>query len=162
MFKRMMPWMAMILVIITLITVAFFVLWNYMNKSMESEDPHQQAKDSVSKVTAKKLSAEEIIEVSSVLENITTNLADRDYVVKMSFAFQLDSKKTKEEFDKIVNLKIKPIIIRTLSDMQPEQVTGGKGFDALSAKLINLINATLPKGKLTQVEITDFVITPLN
>ncbi|ANE47546.1 flagellar basal body protein FliL [Paenibacillus swuensis] len=162
MFKRMMPWLAMVLVIITLIMVAAFALWNYMSKSTESDNPNQQAKDSVSAVQAKKLSAEEILEVSSVLDNITTNLADKDYVVKMSFAFQLDHKKTKEEFDQIANLKIKPIIVRTLADMTPDQVTGGKGFDVLSAKLLNLINTTLPEGKLIQVEITDFVITPLN
>jgi flagellar FliL protein len=158
----MLPWLAMILVVITLITVAAFVLWNYMNKSMESKDPNEQAKHSVSSVHAEKLSAAEILEVSSTLDNITTNLADKEYVVKMSFAFELDSKHTKEEFDKIVNLKIKPIIIRTLADMNPDEVVGGKGFDALSSKLLNLINAILPEGKLNQVEITDFIITPLN
>lgn len=157
----MLPWLIMILVIITLITVAAFVLWNYMNKSMESSNPNEQAINSVSSVNAKKMTAEEILEVSSTLDDIMTNLADKDYVVKMSFAFQLDNKHTKEEFDKIINLKIKPIIVKTLADIKPDEVVGGKGFDALSAKLINLINLTLPEGKLVQVDITNFIITPL-
>jgi len=36
---------------------------------------------------------------------------------------------------------------------------GSKGKDELSAKLFNLINPELTHGRLTRVEITNFIIT---
>ena len=60
--------------------------------------------------------------MTAELQDIRTNLLDTDYVVVMSFAFRLDSKKAKEEFEKIKDISIKPIIIRTLSDMTEEEL----------------------------------------
>jgi flagellar FliL protein len=79
----------------------------------------------------------------------------------MDFAFQLDSTTTKEAFDKIKDFKIKPIIIKTLADTKPEELTGAKGKDNLSSKLLNLINKSLPEGKLIQIDITNFIMQPI-
>ena len=42
---------------------------------------------------------------------------------------------------------------------KPEEINGSQGKDKLCAKLLNLINAELPDGKLINVAITDIIVT---
>lgn len=155
--KRMLPWLITVLLAITLIIVAAFLLYGYWNKDTEGTD----VENAVKQVETKKLTADEIVEVTSEISDIKTNLSDPEYVVVMGFAFQLDSKKTKEDFDKIKEINIKPLIIKTLADMQPNELNGAKGKDNLSAKLTNIVNNTLPEGKLIKIDITNFIITTI-
>ena len=154
--KKMLPWLITILLAITLIVVAAFLL---MDKIFPSDTNNVNA--AVQNVEAKKLSADEIVELTTEITDIKTNLADPDYIVLINFAFQLDAVKSKEEFDKIKDIKIKPLIIKTLADTKPEDLNGANGKDQLSSKLVNLINKTLTEGKLTQVEVTDFIMTAI-
>jgi flagellar FliL protein len=152
----MLPWLITILLAITLIVVAAFLL---MDKIFPSDTNSVNA--AVQNVEAKKLSADEIVELTTEITDIKTNLADPDYIVLINFAFQLDAVKSKEEFDKIKDIKIKPLIIKTLADTKPEELNGANGKDQLSSKLVNLINKTLTEGKLTQVEVTNFIMTAI-
>lgn len=154
--KKMMPWLITILLAITLIVLAAFLLMANL-----FDDDKDEVSTAVNSVETRHLSADQIVEMTSEITEIKTNLSDPDYIVLMNFAFQLDTKKSKEEFDKIKNIKITPIILKALADTKPEDLKGANGKDQLSAKLINLINKTLTEGKLTQIEITKFVITPL-
>lgn len=156
--KKMLPWLITILLAITLIAVAAIFLFNQFFNDEGASNAENAAK-SVEQVEPKKLTADERVATTSEITDIRTNLLDTDYIVVMNFAFQLDGKKAKEEFDKIKELTIKPIIIRTLSDMTEEELRGSKGKDDLNAKLFNLINPELPHGKLLKVEITNFIIT---
>jgi flagellar FliL protein len=151
----MLPWLITILLAITLIVVAAFFIYD----RVFNEDQRGEADRIVEQVEPEKLTADERVAMTAEIQDIRTNLLDTDYIVVMSFAFQLDSKKAKEEFEKIKEIAIKPIIIRTLSDMTEEQLRGSKGKDELNAKLFNLINPELTHGKLTKVEITNFIIT---
>ncbi|MCJ8010610.1 flagellar basal body-associated FliL family protein [Paenibacillus sp. KQZ6P-2] len=153
--KKMLPWLITMLLAITLIVVAVVLLTPQMLGKNNNSNTAAQA------IEGKKLSADELVNVTSEITDIKTNLADQDYIVLMSFAFQLNDKKSKEEFDKIKEFKIKPIIIKTLADTKPDELKGSNGKDNLSAKLINLINKTLTEGRLNQIEITNFVLTPL-
>jgi len=154
--KRMLPWLITILLAITLIVVAAFFIYDRVFNDSGSESEIDRI---VEEVEPEKLTADERVAMTSEIQDIRTNLLDTDYIVVMSFAFRLDSKKAKEEFDKIANISIKPIIIRTLADMTEEQLRGSQGKDELSARLLNLINPELTHGKLTKVEITNFIIT---
>jgi len=53
---------------------------------------------------------------------------------------------------------MKAIVIQTLADMTPDQVSGSKGFDNLTSALMNKMNPDLHEGKLNKIMITDFVI----
>lgn len=154
--KKMLPWIITILLAITLIVLAAFLMMDRWFGS-SANDPNSAAQS----IEVPKLSADELVEITSEITGIKTNLADQDYIVLMNFAFQLNDKKSKEEFDKIKEFRIKPIIIKTLADTKPEELKGASGKDQLSAKLINLINKTLTQGKLTQIQITDYILTPL-
>lgn len=155
--KKMLPWLITILLAITLIILAAFLLY----RTFIADTDKTPVQNAVDQVEAKKLSANEIVEVTSEITEIKTNLGDPDYIVMISFAFQLDKKKTKENFDKIKDINIKPIIIKTLADMKPEELTGANGKDQLSAKLVNLINKTLPDGKLVKIDVTDFIMSSI-
>mgnify|MGYP001217567104 CR=1 FL=1 len=154
--KRMLPWLITILLAITLIVVAAFFIYD---RVFNDNDPESEIDRIVEQVEPEKLTADERVAMTAEIQDIRTNLLDTDYIVVMSFAFRLDSKKAKEEFEKIKDISIKPIIIRTLSDMTEEELRGSKGKDELNAKLFNLINPELTHGRLTKVEITNFIIT---
>lgn len=153
--KKMLPWLITILLSITLIAIVAIILF----KSFFT-DPKELATETKT-IEVKVLSADERVEVTSELKDFRRNLKDPQYVVVLSFAFQLDSKKTKEEFDKLTEIEVRPIINRTLADMTAEELQGSQGEDALESKLLNLINPVIPKGKLVKVEITNFIITEI-
>lgn len=156
--KKMVPWLITILLAITLIVVAAFLLIRSETKPEAGEEVNHV----VQGVTEpEKLSADELVEVTATIDDIKTNLSDPSYVVVMNFAFQLDNAHSKEAFEKIKDFKIKPIIIKTLADTTPEELNGAKGKDNLSSKLLNLINKSLPEGKVIQIDITNFIITTI-
>ncbi|MFD1774380.1 flagellar basal body-associated FliL family protein [Paenibacillus rhizophilus] len=155
--KKMLPWLITILLAITLIVVAAFLL---MNKWF-SDDTGNAVNDTAQQVETKKLTADEIVAMTSEITEIKTNLADPDYIVSINFAFQLDTETAKEEFEKIKEIKIKPLIIKALADVKPQELNGAAGKDRLCSKLVNLINNTLTEGKLTQVEITNYILATI-
>lgn len=158
--KKMLPWLIIILVAITLITIAALVLWEYVFKEPLSSDPTQQAHDLVKNEAPKALTADEISKQTVKMEKITTNLADIQYIVQISFAFQMNNEDATKEFTTLEHL-VKSAIIKTLSDTQPKDIQGSAGQDALISKLINSANDILKEGKVNQVDITDFIITKL-
>lgn len=160
MVKKMLPWLIIVLVAISLITVAAFVLWNFVIRDSLPADAAERAVYSVAGERAKTLSAEEINELTVNIEGITTNLADIDYMIQISFAFQLSNKKAKEEFELLQHLALSEII-KTLADTTPEEISGSKGQDALIAKLMNSINPILSEGVITNIDITQFILTEL-
>ncbi|MCS7461888.1 flagellar basal body-associated FliL family protein [Paenibacillus doosanensis] len=145
-----------ILIAITLILTAAFVLWNYMDKA--SSNPQEQALSSAGEVKpAKKSTPDEAKENTVILKDILTNLAANNRFIKASFAIEMENKKAKEEFEKL-DFKMKAIIVQTLADMTPEQVQGSKGFDNLTSVLMNKMNPLLSSGKIKQIWITDSVL----
>lgn len=160
--KKMLPWLITILLAITLIAIVAIILLN--NILGDDKNSGSKAADSVKNVQAERISASKRVDVTSEIKEIRTNLLDPEYIVDLDFAFQLENKKTKEDFEKIKDIVIKPIIISTLGDMTPESLNGSKGKDELKSKLLNLINQKLKEtteGKLVNVDITDFIIAQL-
>lgn len=145
-----------ILIAITLILTAAFVLWNYMDKGNQSSQ--EQAQNSAKGVkTAKALTPDQVKENTVIMKDILTNLSGNDKFIKVSFAFELENKKAADEFTKL-DFKMKAIIVQTLADMTPDQVSGGKGFDTLTSALMNKMNPLLHEGKLKQIWITEKVL----
>ena len=146
------------LIVIGLILAASFFLWNFLEKKNETNDPNMKAQSTVAKVTNKPHTAAEVKELTVIMKDITTNLAAKDKIVVIGFAFELENKKAFEEFN-YLDFKIKGIINQTLADLTPEQISGSKGQDNLTAILINKINAVLKEGKLVHINITSFILS---
>lgn len=153
--RKMLPWLITILLSISLITVVGVVVY----KTMFDESSIDSAENTPVKIEV--LTADKRVEVTSTLTEYRRNLKDPEYMVIINFAFQLDNKKTKESFDKILDIEVKPIISRTIADLEPSDLSGSQGEDMLESKLLNLINPILPSGKLVKVEITDYLITKI-
>lgn len=154
--KKMLPWLITILLTITLIVVAAFLLWDKIFPPDANE-----VNAAVQNVETKLLTVDQIVEQTAEIKDIKTNLADPDYIVQIDFAIQLNSAKSKEAFEKIKEIKIKPIILKTLADTKPEELNGAHGKDQLSSKLVNLINKTLTEGKITQIEVTKYLLASM-
>ncbi|WP_239617023.1 flagellar basal body-associated FliL family protein [Cohnella mopanensis] len=155
--RKLLPWLVSLLLAITLIVIVTFYFATDLFGEKKAKDPEQAAKEV--NVQVEPISADEMVKVTSELIDIRTNLADTDYVVQISFSFQFDNEKAKEEFDKIKESKVKPIINRALWVMTPDDMNGTKGKDQLTAGLINSINNVVSEGKLLNVGITGFVMT---
>jgi len=112
--KKMLPWLVSLLLAITLIVIVGLYSWSTLFSDSKSNDPAKTAEESVKDVAAKPMTADEIIKVTSELNDITTNIADPQYVVKLSLSFQFDSASAKTEFDKVKDIQIKPIVNRSL------------------------------------------------
>ncbi|WP_174350617.1 flagellar basal body-associated FliL family protein [Paenibacillus sp. JMULE4] len=146
-----------VLIAITLILTAAFILWNYMDKA--NSTLRDQAQQSASEVkSGKKLTPDEVRDNTFSMKDVLTNLSGgNNKFIKVSFAFELENKKAREEFEKL-ETQMKAIVIQTLADMTPDQVSGSKGFDNLTSALMNKMNPLLQQGKLNQILITDIVL----
>lgn len=151
--KKLLPWIITMFLAITLIVVAvFLVLSRGGDETAAAAEKKEEAKQE------KRLSAKEIVAVSSDITGIKTNLSDAGYIVQMDFSIQLDSAKVKAEFDEIKEITIKPIILMTLADTTPQSLSTAKGKMQLNTKLKNLINKSMPEGKVVSVNITNFIL----
>ncbi|WP_106766062.1 flagellar basal body-associated FliL family protein [Paenibacillus faecalis] len=153
--KKMLPWLVTIMLSITLIVLAVFLL---SNKMLDKEEPTGVV---AAPAPTPVLSADEVVEVTAEIKEVKTNLADPDYLGTMNFAFQLRDKKAKEDFDKIKEIKVKPIIIKALNDTKPESLKDSKATDQFLSKLFDEISKVLPNGQLVQIEITEKLVVPL-
>jgi flagellar FliL protein len=150
--KKMLPWLITILLAITLIAIVGIILFKTMFADPKEKEPETET------IKVEQLSADKRVEVTSELKDVRRNLKDLDYLVVVSFAFQLDGKKAKEDFDKIIDIEIRPIVNRVLADLTVEELKGSQGEDLLESKLLNLITPVITKGKLIKVEITNIQI----
>ncbi|KYG92848.1 MULTISPECIES: flagellar basal body-associated FliL family protein [Paenibacillus] len=156
--KKMLPWLITILLAITLIAGAAFVLIPALSGKKSEVITNAQAAQAEQ---LPRLSADELVEVSSEITGIKTNLADADYIVQMNLSFQLNDAKAKESFEKIKDISIKPIVIQLLADTKPDELRTAKGRDQFSDKLTDLINKSLPEGHLGNAKITDFLLAAI-
>ncbi|GGN90421.1 flagellar basal body-associated FliL family protein [Saccharibacillus kuerlensis] len=153
--KKLLPWLITMLLAITLIVVAVFLVLGKGDETTAASAEKEAAKQE------KQLSAKDIVAVSSDMTGIKTNLSDPSYIVQVDFSFQLDSAKTKAEFDTIKDITVKPIVLMTLADMDPESLGTSKGKTQLNTKLKNLINKSLPEGEVVNVNITNFILASI-
>jgi len=93
--RKLLPWLVSLLLAITLIVVVAFIFWNNLFGD-KNKDPDQAVKEATESVQLEPISADEMVKVTSELIDISTNLADTDYIVRISLSFQFDSEKAKE------------------------------------------------------------------
>ena len=106
-----------ILVCITLIGVVGLILVMQLNKGDEVKEP----------------TIDEIIESSVDIEEITTNLGDRQFI-RITLKIQTDNKIAGEELAKR-DFQVKNIVIQELSEMTPKDLEGKAGKQAFEDAL---------------------------
>lgn len=145
-----------ILICITLLVGAAFVVWMFVF-NQDKADPA----DLAAKTETRTLSADEVVELTVTLDNVTTNLADQQHVINIGLAFQVENKKAYDEFEKLKSIYIQPIVLKLLHQTNPGDLFAENGFDNFTTSLMNAINPILSAGKITQINITSFVVDRL-
>nr|WP_240903682.1 flagellar basal body-associated FliL family protein [Chengkuizengella sediminis] len=92
------------------------------------------------------------------MDDVTTNLADLNYLIRISFAFQLDNKDAKEELEASIHI-VESNVIRLLADTKANEMSDSQDLDLIINKLKDIINPILTEGTLEQVHITDRVVS---
>ena len=100
--------------------------------------------------------ADQMVEASVVVPEVTTNLADGDFV-KMAFTIHTNDKKAKEELEKRM-FQVNNIIISELSELNAEQLQGKQGKEQLQNIMKQSINGIMQEGTVEQVYITSSII----
>lgn len=132
--------MLIILVSITLIGVVALILVMQLNKETTDDEP----------------SIDQIIESSIDIPEITTNLAEDEFI-RLSLKIQTDSPEAGEELTKR-DFQVKNIIIQELSEMTALELEGKAGKQAFQNALKLQINELMQEGEVQQVYITSYII----
>ncbi|WP_077211529.1 flagellar basal body-associated protein FliL [Bacillus dakarensis] len=99
---------------------------------------------------------DEILEASVDIPQMTTNLANDDYI-RISFKIQTDNKKAKEELEKR-DFQVKNIIIHTLSERTSDELRGAEGQTKLEEDLKEKISEIMQEGTVEKVYITESLL----
>ena len=108
--------------------------------------------------------SEDKVEVKSVmnLESFLVNLADIDSArfVKVTFRLGLDDAKSGEEYasDQVILAATRDKIITLLSTKSAEDLLTVEGKERLRKEIREQVNAILPKGKIMEVFIMEFMV----
>jgi flagellar protein FliL len=110
----------------------------------------------------KEVSLTEKIKSMVNLEPFLVNLADEDSArfVKVTFKIGLEEAGLGEEFgsNPVIIAAIRDRILSLLSAKTSEELLSAEGKDKLRKELKEKISAILPKGKIVEVFILDFVV----
>jgi flagellar FliL protein len=118
-------------------------------------------------LSAGKTAKTESTEVSKVksmmsLDAFLVNLADQDATrfVKVTFRLGLDDVKSGEEYgaDPVILAATRDKIISILSTKTAETILTPEGKEQLRKEIGEKVNPILPKGKIVEVFIMDFVV----
>lgn len=132
--------MLIILVSITLLGVVALILVMQLNKEPADDAP----------------SIDQIIESSIDIPEITTNLAEDEFI-RLSLKIQTDSPEAGEELTKR-DFQVKNIIIQELSEMTAIELEGKAGKQAFQNTIKLQINELMQDGEVQQVYITSYII----
>lgn len=157
MLKKLLPFLIIILIVITLVVCTLIFGLKVLNKKSQSNDPTTNAVTSVKSVTSKPLTPAKIKQFTVQMPDITTNIATQDKSAIVGLAFELENAKAVAEFNDL-QLKVKNIIIQTLADLTDVELSGSKGQDNLVSIIINKVNAIMQSGKVSQIDITNFMV----
>lgn len=154
-----------ILIVVLAVIVAGDVVFRALNYfgGPKPAAAAESAADS-SKVTEKRSGSESgrktvgaVVELSPFL----VNLADKDSIYYLKATFQLGTALEDEETVKssVVMPAIRDTIISLLSAKTSDQIMPTEGKSKLREEIRNRINAVLPKGRVQEVYIVDFVVS---
>lgn len=132
--------MLIILVTITLIGVVVFVLLTQFNKQTKTLEP----------------SIDEILVASVDVPEITTNLADGNFV-RLTLKIQTNSEDAAIELKKR-DFQVNNIVIEELSEMTAKDLEGKQGKILFESTIKAQVNELMQEGEVEQVYLTTYII----
>ncbi|MFJ5622105.1 flagellar basal body-associated protein FliL [Peribacillus loiseleuriae] len=104
----------------------------------------------------KEPSIDEIIKTSVNVPEITTNLANGDFI-RMTLTIQTDSKKAKIELGKR-DFQVKNLLITELSELKSDVLRSKVGKEQFQERMKTKLNEIMQEGKVEQVYITSSIL----
>lgn len=132
--------MLIILIVILLCGVVALILITQLNKTNKDSEP----------------SIDEVLEASVNVPELTTNLADGNYI-RIQLKIQTDSKDAAEELTKR-DFQINNILIEELSEMAEEDLKGKQGKMRFESTIKTQLNELMQEGEVQEVYITSYII----
>ncbi|KYG35050.1 flagellar basal body-associated protein FliL [Alkalihalobacillus trypoxylicola] len=130
------------LLALILVGVAALVILNqFTNETLAEED----------------YSLDQLIERAYTTEDIITNLNSNNGYIKASFYIQLNSKEAVEELEKR-DFQVNNLIIHTLSEINPSELSGSTSIEEVELQIQSDINDFLSEGEAIKVYATSWVI----
>lgn len=140
--NKMLTIILIILVTVTLIGgIVLALLWQF-NKGENTEE--------------KEPTIDEVVEASVDIPEITTNLANRQFI-RISLKIETDSKEAAEELAKR-EFQVNDIIIQELSEISGEDLEGKAGKQSFQETIKALINPLMQEGEVKQVYFVTYII----
>ncbi|MBA9024861.1 MULTISPECIES: flagellar basal body-associated protein FliL [Bacillaceae] len=104
----------------------------------------------------KEPSIDEIIKTAVNVPEITTNLANGDFV-RMTLTIQTDSKKAKIELEKR-DFQVKNLLITELSELKSDMLQSKAGKEQFQDRMKTKLNEIMQEGKIEKVYITSSIL----
>lgn len=105
---------------------------------------------------SKEPSIDEVLEQSVDIEEITTNLTNRQFI-RISLKIQTDNPKAAEELEKR-SFQVNNIVIQELSEMSADDFEGKAGKQAFEETIKAELNPLMQEGEITKVYIVSYII----
>lgn len=131
-----------ILVTITLLVVIFLALSWQLNTGNENKTNEP--------------SIDDILEASVDMQEITTNLSNKQFI-RLSLKIQTENPKAAEELAKR-DFQVKNIVIQELSEITSQDLEGKAGKQAFEELLKSLLNPLMQSGEIEKVYIVSYII----
>lgn len=135
-----------ILVIITVIGISGYFVWQYLTAPEKTEVKSKQ----------EPVKIEELVEMSVDTDQITANFADGKYI-NVQFKLITKSKTDAEEIKKM-SFKTTDAIIKTINQIKMTDAVGPKGFTLIEKSVKENLNKALGKDSITHVYLIDKLI----
>lgn len=114
-------------------------------------------KDEVEAGAEKKVSAEELAELSIDTDIITTNLASAEHFGVVQFNILMSDKKAKEEMATRTP-EVRAAIISTVAGFTKDELVGTEGITSLEAALSLKLDEILEAGQVKRVLVTELKV----
>lgn len=134
----------LIIGIITIIGIAGFFVWNYLQSKPDEKE------------TKKQETIEELLEKSVDTEVISTNLADEG-LAKVKLKIITTSKKNAKELTKLSFLT-ESTIIKYFNGLTKQEMTGPGAIETIESKLKDDLNKALGHEYVTKVYIVEHMV----
>ncbi len=134
-----------LIVLVTFLLVAVIVFALVLQLDSKGDDPKP-----------KEPTIDEIVEATIEIPEITTNLAENQFI-KLDLKIQTDSTKAAEELEKR-EFQVRDLVIQELSEMTKEELEGKAGKKAFKTTIQSSVNALMQEGEVEDVYIVSYII----
>lgn len=132
------------LVTLLLVAIIVFVLaWQMGSKDREQDE-------------VKEPTADEVVDATVEIPEITTNLAEQQFI-KLELKIQADHVKAAEELAKR-EFQVRDLVIQELSEMTKEELEGKAGKKAFKSTIQSSVNSLLQEGEVEHIYIVSYMI----